>query len=163
MLTINFFFDNIIIMYVYMFIYNISIFNLLLIISQYRLINFKTLYSLSDLSLNTFSLLTATVVIFSMAGVPPFLGFFSKVLILIALINSNFFFMFIFFFPLLFLGLYFYVQNIRFLYTTSYNYNLNNFYLNYKSNYMLILIATIIMIILILGFIIMQDLLLFFY
>jgi NADH:ubiquinone oxidoreductase subunit 2 (subunit N) len=53
-----------------------------------------------------------------MAGVPPFWGFFSKIFIFVLLCNSTFFILFTFFFLLLFIGLYFYIQNIRFLNTT---------------------------------------------
>jgi NADH:ubiquinone oxidoreductase subunit 2 (subunit N) len=54
-----------------------------------------------------------------MAGVPPFWGFFSKIFIFTLLCNSNFFILFPFFFFILFLGLYFYIQNIRFLNSTN--------------------------------------------
>ena len=57
--------------------------------------------------------------LFSMAGVPPFWGFFSKIFLFTLLANSNFFILFPFFFILLFIGLYFYIQNIRFLNSTS--------------------------------------------
>lgn len=54
-----------------------------------------------------------------MAGVPPFIGFFSKLFIITLLINTNFFLLYFLFFVTLFIGLYFYVQNIRFLYSTN--------------------------------------------
>jgi NADH:ubiquinone oxidoreductase subunit 2 (subunit N) len=57
--------------------------------------------------------------LFSMAGVPPFWGFFSKIFLFTLLANSNFFILFPFFFILLFIGLYFYIQNIRFLNSTA--------------------------------------------
>jgi len=55
-----------------------------------------------------------------MAGVPPFLGFFTKLFIFVIILNASFFLIYWIFFLLLFLGLYFYVQNIRFL-NTSYS------------------------------------------
>ena len=51
-----------------------------------------------------------------MAGVPPLMGFFSKLLILILLVNTSLSALYFFFFILLFFGLYFYLQNVRFLY-----------------------------------------------
>jgi len=57
--------------------------------------------------------------IFSMAGVPPFWGFFSKIFIFILLCGSVFYILFPSFFLLLFVGLYFYIQNIRFLNSTN--------------------------------------------
>ena len=92
--------------------------------------NFKTIYSFSEFKFNFFLISTITITLFSMAGVPPFLGFFTKLLILLILLNSNFFLLYIFFFALLFFGLYFYLQNIRFLHNTNtgktfYNNSLN--------------------------------------
>jgi NADH:ubiquinone oxidoreductase subunit 2 (subunit N) len=60
-----------------------------------------------------------TVLLFSMAGVPPFIGFFSKLFIITLLINNYFFLLYSLFFVSLLMGLYFYVQNIRFLYSTN--------------------------------------------
>jgi len=54
-----------------------------------------------------------------MAGVPPFIGFFSKLFILVLLVNSSFFQLYSIFLVTLFLGLYFYMQNIRFLHTSN--------------------------------------------
>ena len=56
-----------------------------------------------------------------MAGVPPFIGFFSKLFILTLLTNNAFFVLYAVFFVVLFLGLYFYVQNIRFLHSTNHS------------------------------------------
>ena len=54
-----------------------------------------------------------------MAGVPPFIGFFSKLFILTLLVNNAFVLLYLFFFVLLFIGLFFYIQNIRFLHSTN--------------------------------------------
>lgn len=51
-----------------------------------------------------------------MAGVPPFWGFFTKVFIFDLLADTYFFVFYPIAFTLLFVGLYFYIQNIRFLY-----------------------------------------------
>lgn len=55
------------------------------------------------------------VALFSMAGVPPFTGFFTKLFIFLALTHQPFAIFFFLFFLLLFLGLYFYMQQVRFL------------------------------------------------
>lgn len=103
----------------YMFIYNISIYILFTTLFQYIHSESKTIYSFLDLgSLNFFSKVLI-ITLFSMAGVPPFWGFFSKIFIFTLLANSNFFILFPFFFIILFIGLYFYMQNIRFLNSTS--------------------------------------------
>jgi NADH-quinone oxidoreductase subunit N len=54
-----------------------------------------------------------------MAGVPPFIGFFSKLFILTLITNNAFTLLYTFFFVLLFIGLFFYIQNIRFIHSTK--------------------------------------------
>jgi NADH-quinone oxidoreductase subunit N len=61
------------------------------------------------------------LILFSMAGVPPFIGFFSKLFILTLLTNNSFTLLYAFFFVILFIGLFFYIQNIRFIHTTNGN------------------------------------------
>ena len=98
-----------------------------------------------------------------MAGVPPFLGFFSKILILILLVNSNFFLFYLFFFGLLFFGLYFYLQNIKFLHST------NTGKINYanigflRSTSLYYAFTIFFLFFLIFGFAFMDDFVLYFY
>jgi len=97
-----------------------------------------------------------------MAGVPPFIGFFSKLFILILLINNSFFIFYFLFFIVLFIGLYFYIQNIRFIHSTNlkiinkpYIFNIrNSLYFNY------VIINFIIFIIF--GLYLIDDVVLFF-
>lgn len=119
MIFVNNFLDNLIVLFVYMSVYNLSLLLIFWTLKQFISFNFKTLFSFSDLKFNFFFLSVVTFALFSIAGIPPFIGFFSKLLILLCLLNTNFLFFFIFFFALLFFGLYFYLQNIRFLYSTS--------------------------------------------
>lgn len=119
MIFYNNFLENLIILFLYMFTYNLSLLLIFWTLQQFVSFNFKTIYSFTDLKFNFFFVTSLTIVLFSIAGVPPFLGFFSKLLILISLLNSNFFFFYLFFFTLLFFGLYFYIQNIRFLHSTG--------------------------------------------
>lgn len=102
-----------------MFIYNISLYIVFSTIFQFINSELKTLQSFSILGLINFFNKVLVIVFFSMAGVPPFWGFFSKIFIFTLLCNSNFYLLFPFFFLLLFIGLYFYIQNIRFLNGTS--------------------------------------------
>jgi len=58
---------------------------------------------------------TLIVTFFSLAGVPPFLGFFAKLLLFAAIFyTSNFFYFLLFIFLNLFF-IFFYIQNVRFL------------------------------------------------
>jgi len=68
------------------------------------------------------------VALLSMAGVPPFSGFFSKLAIFVLLLNSSIFFLFPLLFILLFTGLYFYLQNLRLVLTISNRLLSNPFY-----------------------------------
>ena len=121
MLLYNVSYDANILMFSYMFIYNLSLIALFWTLFTTKISSFKTLYSFNSYSYYSFQLTLITVILFSMAGVPPFIGFFSKLFILTLVTNNSFFLIYSLFFVILFLGLYFYVQNIRFLFSTNYN------------------------------------------
>nr|APW82407.1 nad2_b [Laurentiella strenua] len=106
-------------LYIYMFIYNLAL--LVIFWNLYTFISFnaKSIYAFNKFKLNFFLTFSTTIALLSMAGVPPFTGFFSKLFILTLLANSNFTFFFVFFFILLFLALYFYTQNLRFLLSST--------------------------------------------
>ena len=160
MIWFNEFNDVILLLWSYLFIYNMAL--LVIFTTLFQLTNNRTnsLYALSDLGApGTFTKLLV-IALFSMAGVPPFWGFFSKVFVFLLLLNSNFFIFFTFFFILLLTGLYFYIQNIRFLNPTSVPKSVSTielnvrrvpsfYYLTYTSSYFLIV-----------GFFFTEDLLL---
>ena len=160
MIWFNEFNDVILLLWSYLFIYNMAL--LVIFTTLFQLTNNRTnsLYALSDLgATGTFTKLLV-IALFSMAGVPPFWGFFSKVFVFLLLLNSNFFIFFTFFFILLLTGLYFYIQNIRFLNPTSVPKSVSTielnvrrvpsfYYLTYTSSYFLIV-----------GFFFTEDLLL---
>lgn len=156
--------DTLVFLFLYMFIYNLSLFVLMGTFYQFILTNAKTIFSFKDVKLNFLFVILLTFVFFSIAGVPPFIGFFSKLLILLLLINSNFFLFYIFFFVLLFIALYFYLQNIRFLHSTqnssiAYAFEKNSIRIPFGIIYILLLITFII----IFGFLFFDDILLYFY
>ena len=119
MLLINSVTENNLLLMVYMFLYNMSLISLFWSLLNTISVNTKTLYSLNEFSFNSFTTLNITILLFSMAGVPPFIGFFSKLFIMLLLLNNTFFILYFFFFILIFLGLLFYIQNIKFLYSTN--------------------------------------------
>lgn len=90
------------------------------------------------------------------------MGFFTKLLVFVLNIANSFFLFYTLFFIIVFISLYFYMQNIRFLHSTNYNtvqipYMINeriilNFY--YLSNFSLILLIG--------GFVIFDDISLIF-
>lgn len=120
MLLVNNAFDTNVYLFIYMFVYNLSLISFFWSIFSFISIRLKTLYTFSEFTQNSFIVLNMSILLFSMAGVPPFIGFFSKVFIMILVINNFYFLFYFLFFLLLFLGLYFYMQNIRFLHSTNY-------------------------------------------
>ena len=162
MLLYNNSFDSLIILFSYMFIYNLSLINIFWTMQQFVNSNFKTIYSFSEFKFNFFLITTITITLFSMAGVPPFLGFFTKLLILLILLNSNFFLLYIFFFALLFFGLYFYLQNIRFLHNTNTGKTFYNNSLNLTQSSLFFIVTFTILFFLIFGFIFSDDIILYF-
>ena len=155
--------EVLIIIFFYMFVYNISLFIFFWMLLQFVSQKNTSISALVDLKANQLLLFIATIVLFSIAGVPPLLGFFPKLLILINLLNSNFFFFYIFFFVLLFFALYFYMQNVRFLYSTGKSKINLSFLVSTRLSTIFPLLAIFIVITLIFGIFFLQDLLLFFY
>ncbi len=108
----------------YLALYNISLFLLFLIIFDINSSRENTLITIYDLKLFAdHPVYSASLVsiFFSMGGVPPFVGFFAKMLLLVLMVEGNFFLWFIFFFPLLLFSLYFYIRNARFVLNKSSN------------------------------------------
>lgn len=122
----------------------------------------KSLYSFSNFSFDSPYLLFLTISLFSMAGVPPFIGFFSKIFILNLLINSNLFLFYFLFFVLLFVGLYFYIQNMRFLHSSNLSYSNKPYVINERSSVTLFYFAVLVMYLLIFGISYIDDILLLF-
>ncbi len=106
---------------IYIVIYNYSLIVLFNILYSKILTNQKTLNSFSFYKYDSFSLFSLTLVLLSLAGVPPFTGFFTKIFILLLLVNSNFFLFFFFFTIFTLASLYFYLSNIRYLYSSKNN------------------------------------------
>jgi NADH-quinone oxidoreductase subunit N len=151
--------STIILLYTYIFIYNLAIF--LIFSSLFQVIHseLKTLHTLNDVFNGRLRRWLITVALFSMAGVPPFWGFFAKILLFTFYANSYYFLFFSILFILLFLGLYFYVQNIRFLHTTNMTQPTTIVEFNSRVTPILVLVNLINCFFLIFGFIITDDIL----
>jgi NADH:ubiquinone oxidoreductase subunit 2 (subunit N) len=96
----------------------------------------------------------------SMAGVPPLLGFFSKIFIFVLVAHSNLFVLFLPLFILLFVGLYFYVQNLRFLNSTNKPQLVLPSELSLRSNFSYYTTSLPLLFLVIFGFCYVDDLLL---
>ena len=163
MLFYNHLHDSNVLLFTYMFIYNTSLITLFWTLFSVVTTKFKTLHSFSGFSFNSFYLTLTTILLFSMAGVPPFIGFFSKLFILTLITNNSFTLLYAIFFVVLFIGLYFYIQNIRFLHSTNsgelnYTYLTNNERLVPVFYYSALLVLTLV----IFGAIYIEDVLLLF-
>jgi NADH:ubiquinone oxidoreductase subunit 2 (subunit N) len=112
MITINNTLDNLVILITYMFIYNLTLLIIFWTLYHFISFNFKTIYSFNDLKFNFFYVFALSISFFSLAGVPPFIGFFSKILILLLLLNTNFALLYYFF-------LYYYFSDYIFIYKIS--------------------------------------------
>jgi NADH-quinone oxidoreductase subunit N len=122
----------------------------------------KSLYSFSNFSFDSHYLFFLTVSLFSMAGVPPFIGFFSKIFILNLLINSNLFLFYFLFFILLLVGLYFYIQNMRFLHSSNLSYMNKQYFMNERNVIAINYFAVVLLFFLIFGVAYVDDILLLF-
>ena len=122
----------------------------------------KTLYAFNNFSFSSYNVFLITVILFSVSGVPPFAGFFTKLLVFILNIANSFFLFYTLFFVIVFLSLYFYIQNIRFLHSTNYQTN----QVPYVGNERLILVffylSILLLVILISGFILFDEISLIF-
>ena len=162
MLLINNFIDVNIYLYIYMFLYNLSLISFFWSIFSFITINFKTLYTFSEFTQNSFIVLNFSVLLFSMAGVPPFIGFFSKVFIMVLVLNNYYFIFYFLFFILLFLGLYFYMQNIRFLHSTNYRSYNTPFLINERLVSHTFYIVITVLFLIVFGLVYIDDFILFF-
>lgn len=162
MLVLNSVSDVNVLLYAYMFIYNLSLISFFW--TLFSLINSSssTLYSLSYLSYSSFYNLNLTILLFSMAGVPPFIGFFSKLFIILILLNNGFFLLYTLLVIVLLLGLYFYIQNIRFLHSTNHKSSNTSDLLNERVSLLLIYFTVQLLILILLGVGFIDDIILLF-
>ena len=156
----NAFYTSNTLLFTYMLIYNLTLIVLFWTLMSSIITSTKTLYSFSKFSFNSPQLLFLTLSLLSMAGVPPFIGFFSKVFILQIILNSNMFLLYFLLFILLFVGLYFYIQNLRFLHSTNQGYNNLPYVYNERVAINYVYYSILVMFLLIFGFFYIDDLLL---
>lgn len=162
MLLINNVIDTNIYLFTYMFIYNLSLISFFWTLFSFINIKLKTLYTFSEFTQNSFFVLNISILLFSMAGVPPFIGFFSKLFVMVLVINNYYFFLYFIFFLLLFLGLYFYMQNIRFLHSTNYkNYYTPSLH-NERATLLMFYFIITLLITIVFGLVYIDDFILFF-
>ena len=122
----------------------------------------KTLYAFNNFSFSSYNIFLITVILFSVSGVPPFAGFFTKLLVFILNIVNGFFLFNTLFFVIIFLSLYFYMQNIRFLHSTNSQITQVPYVVNERMILTLNYLSIFLLICLIGGFIVFDELSLLF-
>lgn len=162
MLLTNTFYTSNALLFSYMFVYNVTLILVFWVLTSNLTSNMKTLYSFSSFGFDSHYLFFLTVSLFSMAGVPPFIGFFSKLFILNLLVNSNLFLFYFIFFILLFVGLYFYIQNMRFLHSSNLSHTNKQYFQNERNSISVNYFSVLVMFMLIFGIAYLDDILLLF-
>ena len=99
--------------------YSAGVILVFITLNQFDNITASTNFTLYKVRPYTFHQKLLLVAFLSMAGVPPFLGFFTKLSILTLLVNNAYFYLFVPLFVLMFSSLYFYIQNIRVILTST--------------------------------------------
>lgn len=147
--------------FLYLISYNSSLSLLILLCSNFNIF-FKSLNFFKIFSNLFFYKNIILILILSIAGIPPFIGFFTK-LNLIFFLNLNSFLIITFFLFFFLTSMYFYIQNIRFVLNDSffgvktYNYFNENFNFNYLN------VIVLILCLLVFGFFLLDDLFLISY
>lgn len=148
---------------IYIYFYNISLIVVFFIILISGFSFIKTMNSFNLLQNKSFFLVSLVITFFSMAGIPPFVGFFTKLLLLTFLINSSMFYLIFFFFLIIFVSLFFYLQNVKYLLFPRMNSNyLGRFNYFFNSNFVVSFILFL-NFLLVFGVIILDDVVLIFY
>ena len=149
-------------MLTYLSVYNFTLVILFWVILSMLVVKFKTLHAFNSLSFNSYSIFLVTVILFSISGVPPFAGFFTKLLVFVLNVANSFFLFYTLFFIIVFISLYFYMQNIRFLHSTNYQTSQVPYLINERLILSFYYLSISLLIALISGFIVFDEISLMF-
>ena len=155
------FFQTLLLILAYLLIYNVTSLLLFFTVVQIAKSDVKTLFSFAHLNVLNIYTKTLSLVVMSLAGVPPLLGFFSKVFLFILVSHLKLFSLFLPLFTLLFAVLYFYIQNLRFLNSTSRSLDAPVLGLAFRPTTLYFLCSLPLIFLQIFGFCFIDDLLLF--
>lgn len=108
-------FSNITLTWTYLSVYNSSLVVVFYVLFQLSLVQLKTTFSFNSLTMGGPYVKLVVMSFFSMAGVPPMIGFFTKIFLFLLICGAGLAVGFPFIFTVLFTSLYFYIQNVRFL------------------------------------------------
>lgn len=114
-------FTNTYLTWTYLTVYNTSLVVIFFVLFQLSLVQLKTTFSFNTLTSGGPYVKLVILSFFSMAGVPPMIGFFTKVFLFLLICGAGLAVGFPLVFTILFTSLYFYIQNIRFLNASNTN------------------------------------------
>ena len=138
--------------------YNITLIFLFWILLSSISVKLKTLQTFSMFSYSSYNTFLLTIILFSVSGVPPFIGFFTKILVFIFSLSNSFSLFYTLFFIIVFISLYFYIQNIRFLHSTNYQTFQSPYIINERLLINFYTLSVPLIVILNTGFIVFDDL-----
>lgn len=141
----------------YVISYNMTIlsFFLLIIVSIGDQIKYN--FALNSISNNIFNKIWISLILLSLAGLPPFIGFTSKILLISLIINFKSFLIFFFLFLFIILFLFFYIQNLKIIFSNSNSFQINNNFFMLNNNFNFINFINFISFLLIFNFFFIDD------
>lgn len=129
---------NLAIILINVFVYLISICALFLLIYIFNTKLFKTLNFLKIFKINNFVYFSFIITLLSISGIPPFLGFFSKLVFVIFVFNKLQIIVLCLFIFYNFFIIFFYLQNLKHVFISRFDNNAKTLRFNYYLEFYLI-------------------------
>lgn len=102
---------------IYFIIYNITVFSLFWVIFLFFKNPLNSNFSFQLFANDIYFKIWLSLILLSLAGLPPLLGFMTKILLISIIIPANSLLIFSFFLLFLFIFLYFYIQNVKIIFS----------------------------------------------
>lgn len=142
-------------------VYVFLLFSIFIFFFLFDLTKFKSLSDFKKFGFLPYVSFSLVLILLSLAGMPPLMGFVSKFFIFLLLLLKNQFLFFFFFSILSLFGIYFYFQNIRFVITKELKnvYLVRNFY--FFLDFKIVLLTVLLNFLNIFGIFFVEDFLIF--
>ena len=107
-------------MLLYFFIYNLSVLSVFWLFITFFRSSLVYNFSMINFNLSIFFKSFLIIIFLSLSGLPPFIGFLSKILVIVLLAPIGFVYTYVFIFIIFIFLLYFYIQNLKIILSESY-------------------------------------------